>query len=237
VLLMHPVRQDAPSGESTLRSEMWDALRNVARMPVLRGLLLLEIVVSIVQINSVIITVFGREVLDVTPQGLGGLLAAPALGSVAALVGLLTFGHARRQGRFILLSGLVYAAGLVACGFAGMYAVVFGLLVAVGLTDGVMTVTRHAVLQLASPEGMRGRVMGVMGTITRGTGPVGEMQSGAVAGLLGPRLALVLAGTVLGAAAAVTALRNRSLWHFDRGSTVAEAPRPLVDDPGTPPAA
>jgi hypothetical protein len=202
------------TGDTSYRTDLFEGIRHVASAPVLRGLLLLEIVVGIVQINSVIITVFGRQVLDVSPEGLGGLLAAPAFGSVVALAGFMAFGHARRQGRFVLCCGLTYAAALLAFAAANNYLLVIAVLSTIGLLDGLMTVTRHTVMQLVSPPKMRGRIMGLMGTITRGTGPVGEMQSGVVAGLVGPRIALVIAGAALGAATLATAVTNRPLWRF-----------------------
>lgn len=202
--------------DTTYRADMFEGLKHVASAPVLRGLLLLEIVVGIVQINSVIITVFGREVLDVSPEGLGGLLAAPAFGSVVALAGFMAFGHARRQGRFVVLCAMVYSIALLVFASANDYQLVIAVLATIGLLDGLMTVTRHTVMQFVSPPQMRGRIMGLMGTITRGTGPVGEMQSGAVAALVGPRIALVIAGAVLGAAAIATAITNRELWRFRR---------------------
>jgi MFS family permease len=217
VTMMRPPALAHPGADDgSLWSEMWDSLRHLARAPVLSGLLLLEVVVSIVQINSVIITVFGREILDVAPEGLGGLLSAPAFGSVLAILGLLVLGHAHRQGRFVLVCGVAYAAALVALAGTGTYVLAFALLTFIGLMDGLMTVTRHSVMQLVSPAPMRGRVMGWMGTITRGMSPLGEVQSGAVSGIVGSPAALAAAGAVLGAAAGVTALTNRSLWRFRR---------------------
>jgi len=218
VALMRAAAPAHGRANGSLLSEMWESLRHLARAPVLSGLLLLEVVVSIVQINSVIITIFGREILDVGPEGLGGLLSAPAVGSVLALAGLLAFGHARRQGRFILVCCLAYAAALAVLAGAGGYPLAFGILAFIGLMDGLMTVSRHSVLQLVAPGAMRGRVMGWMGTITRGISPLGEMQSGTVAGLIGAGPALAAAGAVLAAAAGVTAAANRSLWRFRRAT-------------------
>jgi Transmembrane secretion effector len=224
VALIRSMRPVEPSESKSLVSDMWESLRYIARAPVLRGLLLLEIVVGIVQINSVIITVFGRQILDVGPEGLGGLLAAPALGAVLALFGLLGFGHAGRQGRFALVCGIVYSAALVLLAGSVGYALAFAVLTIIGLMDGFMTVTRHSILQLVAPGQMRGRIMGWMGTITRGVSPVGEMQSGFVSGLVGPSLALIAAGSVLGLAVTATAVSNRPLWRFRQQDAIAAQP-------------
>jgi len=229
VVLIRSMRPVELGESKSLASDMWESLRYIARAPVLRGLLLLEIVVGIVQINSVIITVFGREVLDVGPEGLGGLLAAPALGSVLALFGLLGFGHAGRQGRFVLVCGIVYSATLVLLAGSFGYVLGFTVLAVIGLMDGFMTVTRHSILQLVAPGQMRGRIMGWMGTITRGVSPLGEMQSGVVAGLLGPSSALLIAGSVLGLAVTATALTNRPLWRFRHDDLLAAEPDQGID--------
>lgn len=175
--LIRSMRPVEPSEPKSLASDMWEAFRHIARAPVLRGLLLLEIVVGIVQINSVIITVFGREVLDVGPEGLGGLLAAPAVGAVLALVGMLAFGHAGRQGRFVLVCGIVYSAALILLAESVQFALAFTVLAVIGFMDGFMTVTRHSILQLVAPGQMRGRIMGWMGTITRGISRWGRCRA------------------------------------------------------------
>lgn len=234
VVLIRKINPVEPGEPQSLASDMWEALRHIARAPVLRGLLLLEIVVGIVQINSVIITVFGREVLDVGPEGLGGLLAAPAVGAVVALFGMLALGHADRQGRFVLVSGIVYSVSLILLAESVQFALAFTVLAVIGLMDGFMTVSRHSVLQLVAPDQMRGRIMGWMGTITRGISPVGEMQSGTVSGLLGAGPALVIAGSVLGVAVTATALTNRPLWRFRHQDVLGAQPdqgiQPADDD-------
>jgi hypothetical protein len=83
-------------------------------------LLQMEIVFGLFSMNPVMI--IGRDVLGVGPEGLGGLLAAPAFGAVAGSAGLLILEQARRQGRFVILSTLAYCAALVAFTFSSSYA-------------------------------------------------------------------------------------------------------------------
>jgi hypothetical protein len=85
-------------------------------------LLQMEIVFGLFRMNPVMITIIGRDVLGVGPEGLGGLLAAPAFGAVAGSAGLLILEQARRQGRFVILSTLAYCAALVAFTFSSSYA-------------------------------------------------------------------------------------------------------------------
>jgi hypothetical protein len=83
---------------------------------------------------------------------------------------------------------------------------------------------------------MRGRVMGNMGTVTRGVSPLAETQSGALAGVMGGPLAIVTAGAALVVSAAVTARRNPALWRLRRTDLeLASHAPPDGADPGTRP--
>jgi hypothetical protein len=206
-----------PSG-SSFRGELFAGLRHIMAAPVLSGLLRMEIVFSVFQMNAVMITIIAREVLVVGPQGLGGLLAAPASGAILGLAGLLVVGHARRPGRFIVMCTIAYSLTLVAFASGQSYEVAFGALVLLGLLDSLVMATRHTVMQLAAPETMRGRVMANMGTVTRGFGPLAQTQSGILAGLIGPPLAVVVAAASLAVAAVNTARTNPALWEFHGGT-------------------
>jgi hypothetical protein len=81
---------------------------------------------------------------------------------------------------------------------------------------------------------MRGRVMGNMGTVTRGVSPLAETQSGALAGVMGGPLAIVTAAVALVVSAGVTARRNPALWRLRRTDLEPTTPaQPDGTDPGT----
>jgi MFS family permease len=206
-----------PGIRSSFRGDLVEGLRHIVRAPVLSGLVMLELAYGLFAMNPVMITIVGREVLGVGPEGLGGLLSAPALGSIFGIGWLLIFGHRSRFGRFSLMCTFGYAAALVALALARDYVVCFGILAIVGLLDVLVTITRNSVLQLAAPPEMRGRVMANVGIVTRGIGPVAETQSGLVTSLLGPSLAIVAAAIALASTAAAVARRNEALWLLSVG--------------------
>ena len=213
--MSHIPRADPVAG-STFRGELMEGLRHILASPLLSGLLKLEIVFGLFQLNPVLITIVGREVLRVGPEGLGGLLSAPALGAMVGIALLLAFGQARRQGRFVVVCLLGYSAILVAFAFSRNYQLTVLVLATAGLLETIETVTRHNVLQLAAPGRMRGRVMANMGTVVRGTTPLAQTQSGTLVGLVGPTFAVLAASGALAIAAGVTARRNMALWRFSR---------------------
>ena len=220
---MRPTPYSTSATAMSFRSEMAEGLRYIMSAPVLSGILKLEIVFSLFEMNPAMIAIIGREILDVGPRAMGLLLAAPALGSFVAISWLLYAQRMSRQGRLSLSSTLAYACVLVLLVFSPNYILSFIALACIGMLEVLLTVTRNTVMQLAAPEHMRGRVMANMATVSRGFGPLAETQSGLTATLLGPSISVLVAAGVVGLAAGLTAIFNRELWRFsldkERGSS------------------
>lgn len=215
VLLMRPTPLALPVRPTTLREQLMEGLHFIAVSRVMTGLLRLEVVVSIFQVNAVMITIVAQEVLGGGPVQLGLLLSAPALGALSAVVALVAFGPSERQGRLVVISGVVYGIAVVGFGLGLAFPLAFALLTVAGAADATMTVSRQSIMQLGAPPEMRGRVMGTMAVVTRGASPLAETQSGTLAGLLGPTPASAVAGAALVTASLLT-FANRPLWNFKR---------------------
>lgn len=222
----------------SFRNEMFEGLNYIRRTPVLRGLLRLEAVFSVFSVNAVIITVIATEVLHVGPEGLGGLLAADALGALIGVGSVLLLGQPARQGRFSILSTFAYAASLVVFAFSRNYVLSFVALAVSGITDVFTAVTRMTIMQLTAPPQMRGRLMANMRIVTGGLGPLAETQSGVLASLVGGPMAVIGAVGALILAASWTARANPAFWRFSRHEVVeqldeevdGQSPVPAVRD-------
>ncbi len=222
VVLMRNV-PDAPRGiAASFRNELMEGLHYIRRTPLLRGLMRLEVVSNIFAINTVIITIVGRQVLDVGPEGLGGLLAADALGSIIGVAGVLVVGQPTRQGRFSVLCTLGYCGVMVVFALSPWYAMSFVALATSGVMDVLTAVTRNTIMQLSAPGHLRGRLMANMRVITGGIGPLAETQSGFSASLLGGPLALGVAAFALALAAGWTARSSPAFWTFSRDEPAPE---------------
>jgi MFS family permease len=222
LVAMRNVAPQAAGRDTSFVTELREGLGYIRRTKVLSGLLRLEIVFGAFQANPVIIAIIGREVLHVGPEGLGGLLSAPALGALAGLGCLLIFGHTQRPGRFVVICQWIYSAALVAFALSTQYLLSFVLLAATGFLDILETVTRLSIAQLAAPGRMRGRVMANMRTVTGGVGPMAQTQSGILADAIGGPAALVVAALALATSATTTVWTNRPLWRFTVDEVRAE---------------
>ncbi len=222
LVAMRNVPPQAAVLKASFAGELREGMRYMRRTSILSGLLRLEIVFGAFQVNPVIVAIVGREVLNVGPEGLGGLLAAPALGAIGGLGCLLIFGHTRRPGRFVVLLQCLYSGALVLFALSTSYALSFILLAATGFLDVLETVTRLSIAQLAAPANMRGRVMSNMRTVTGGIGPLSQTLYGVMAALVGGPAALAVAAVALVTSATTSVRTNRPLWRFSIDDAMAE---------------
>ena len=158
---------------------------------------------------------FIKEILHYGPEGFGILRAAPALGAVC--VGLWMARHPPERGAGRLLLAAVAGFGLCIIGFGlSRYFWLSALfLLMSGLCDGVSVVLRSTILQLATPDEMRGRVSAINGIFIGSSNELGAFYAGSMARLLGLVPAVVLGGFVTLGVVGVTSLKAPKLRRLD----------------------
>ena len=154
---------------------------------------------------------FIQEILHYGPEGLGILRAAPALGAVAVGIWLARHPLDRHAGRILLLSVVGFGLCMVGFGLSGAFWLSASFLLLSGVCDGVSVVTRSTIMQLATPDHMRGRVSSINGLFVGSSNEIGAFYAGSMARLLGLVPAVVLGGCVTMGVAAVTAWRAPEL--------------------------
>ena len=161
---------------------------------------------------------FIKEILHYGPEGLGILRAAPALGAVAMGVWLARHPLDRHAGRILLYAVVGFGLCMVGFGLSTAFWLSAGFLLLSGVCDGVSVVARSTIMQLATPDHMRGRVSSINGLFVGSSNEIGAFYAGSMARLLGLVPAVVLGGCVTMCVAAVTAWRAPRLrdLHFSQ---------------------
>lgn len=160
---------------------------------------------------------FIHDILQRGPEALGILRAAPALGAVAVGLWLARFPIDRNAGRILLWAVAGFGVSIIGFGLSReLWLSAFFLLLS-GLCDGVSVVVRSTILQLATPDGMRGRVSSINGIFIGSSNELGAFYAGSMARLLGLVPAVVLGGCVTLGVVAATAWRAPRLRRLHMG--------------------
>jgi hypothetical protein len=143
---------------------------------------------------TALLPMFARDILHVGPQGLGLLRSAPAAGALLVSIILTRWPLRRRVGRTLLIAVALFGACMVTFGLSTSFALSLAALAVSGGADMVSVVVRQTLVQLETPNAMRGRVGAVNAVFIGASNQLGEFESGATAALLGPVGSVVAGG-------------------------------------------
>jgi len=170
---------------------------------VLLGAISLDLFAVLLGGATALLPIYARDILHTGPQGLGLLRAAPAAGALLMSLVLLRFPLQRHVGHKLLGAVAIFGLATVAFGVSSHFGLSLLALAVTGAADNVSVVTRLTLMQLETPDDMRGRVSAVNSIFIGASNQLGEFESGATAALFGPVGSVVLGGvgTLLIAAA------------------------------------
>ena len=188
---LRPIRRDPDplSWQSVLAG-----LRFVFRTELILATITLDLFAVLLGGATALLPVFAKDILHVGPAGLGWLRAAPSLGALLMAVMLAHRPPLRRAGRSLLWAVGGFGAATVVFGFSTDPYLSFAMLFLTGALDNVSVVVRHTLVQVLTPDAMRGRVSAVNTIFIGSSNELGEFESGLAARFFGPVAAVVLGG-------------------------------------------
>ncbi len=230
VLTLPPPPTGRQSGSRQSSGAVRDLLSGVAfinREPVFKFLISMTFFNSFFGMSFVaLMPIFARDILEVGASGQGVLLSVSGVGSLLTTLWIGSRGSPRRIGLF--LTGGAVMFGTAICAFAltseylGSYPLAVGIIFFLGVFNSMYMISIQSTLQLMTPDHMRGRVMGFYG-MTWSIFPLGAMQAGAVANVIGAPFAVVVGGAAVAAFALGPALLNARIRRLDTGATLRPA--------------
>ena len=143
---------------------------------------------------TALLPIFAKDILHVGPWGLGLLRAAPAAGALLMSGVLTRWPLDRRVGRTMLAAVAVYGLCMMVFGLSTSFVLSMAVLAVSGGADMVSVVVRQTLVQLETPNHMRGRVSAVNSVFIGASNQLGEFESGATAALIGPVGSVVAGG-------------------------------------------
>lgn len=194
LMTIRPIRRSMITGDARPWQQMLDGLRYVRRNRLVFGAISLDLFAVLLGGATAMLPVYARDILHVGAEGLGHLRAAPALGAV--FVALWFAWRPLRQdvGTKLLIGVAIFGAATIGFGVSRDMTLSLAMLVVLGAADMLSVYVRQSLIQIYTPDDMRGRVGAVSTLFVSGSNELGEAESGFLAALIGPVAAVVAGG-------------------------------------------
>ena len=190
------IQQDRPARpiEAPTPGALYAGVGFVRRNPTILGTISLDLFAVLLGGATALLPIYASDILHTGPWGLGVLRAAPAVGSLLMTLALSRWPISRRVGLRMFQAVIVFGAATVLFALSTEIWLSLLALLVMGASDTVSVVIRMSLVQLATPDEMRGRVSAVNSVFIGASNQLGEFESGASAAWLGPVASVVLGG-------------------------------------------
>jgi MFS family permease len=218
LLLMAKIRLPASSipPRSASLTTLLEGFRFIWRSKLILGSISLDLFAVLLGGAVALLPVYAREILYVGASGLGVLRSAPAIGAVAMAITMAHFPFRRRAGLTMLCCVFGFGVLTIVFGISRSFAVSLVALILLGACDMVSVIVRQTLVQIATPDQMRGRVSAVSGIFIGASNELGGFESGVTAQWFGTVPAVVLGGIGTITVVLLWSWRFPALRHADR---------------------
>lgn len=195
-LLLYKLKQKPPgiTAERKTLEAVAEGLKYVFKTKEVLGALTLDLFAVLFGGAVAMVPVYAKDILHVGPIGFGWLNAATDIGSITMVIALTLNPLKKKQGIKLLLAVTGFGICIIIFGLSKFYWLSFLALVAGGIFDGVSVVVRGNIMQLKTPDELRGRVMSVNSMFINSSNEIGQFESGAAAKLMGVIPSVVFGG-------------------------------------------
>lgn len=199
----------------SIKESLQVGLRFVFNDKVVLGALSLDMIAVLFGGAVAIFAVFAKDVLNAGPQGFGILNASLSLGSILTMLATTYLPITKNTGKKLLIAVFGFGLAMIVFGLSKIFILSVIALFIAGIFDGISMVIRQTILQLKTPDEMRGRVGAVNSMFVGSSNELGALESGIAAKILGAPLAVALGGTLTLITALTIGFKNASLRKLD----------------------
>ena len=182
-------------GEPIMQS-LKEGVRFVFKTKAILGALSLDMIAVLFGGAVALLPVFAQDILEVGSEGFGVLRAAPAVGAFITMLITAYIPISKNAGLKLLAAIFGFGVCIIVFGLSSIFWISVVALFFSGVTDGVSMVIRQTILQLKTPDHMRGRVSSVNSMFVGSSNELGAFESGVTAKLMGTVTAVVFGGTM-----------------------------------------
>lgn len=187
-----------PAQRSRGQSQSWQTLvagfSYVRNQKIVLGAISLDMFAVLLGGAIALMPVFARDVLELGPWGLGLLRASPGIGAIGMAIYLASRPVRRHAGRAMFMAVGIFGAATMVFGLSTSLPLSMAALITMGASDMISVYVRQSLVQLWTPDELRGRVSAVNMVFIGASNELGEFRAGVMASLIGPVAAVVIGG-------------------------------------------
>ncbi|MEP2278753.1 MFS transporter, partial [Maribacter sp.] len=211
-------------GEPVFQS-LREGLTFVFKTRAVLGALTLDMIAVLFGGAVALLPIFAQDILHVGSEGFGVLRAAPAVGAALTMLGSTRFPLHKNAGKKLLIAVFGFGVCMIIFGLSTYFWLSVIALFLSGAVDGVSMIIRQTILQLKTPDNMRGRVASVNSMFVGSSNELGAFESGLTAKLMGTVTAVVFGGTMTLLTVGLTAIVSPKFRKLDLQKDVEDHER------------
>ena len=222
-LELDPSPRTGPGPDRSWRA-VGEGMRFVRRTPAVLASMTLDMFAVVFASAVALLPVYAREILEVGPQGYGLLRASMGIGAFSMALVLLIARPFERPGRALLVAVAIFGLATLAFGLSNSFPLSVAAFVLAGMADQVSMTTRSVILQLSTPDELRGRVSAVNMIFIGASNELGDAESGFLASITSATFSVVAGALACLGVTALIGLRVPELarWRASVGAPSRE---------------
>jgi MFS family permease len=188
------IERAAPAREPVSLRSIFAGIDYIRSRPEILGAISLDLFAVLLGGATALLPVYAKDILLTGPWGLGLLRSAPAVGALVMSVALVRFPLQRRVGKIMFLAVAIFSMATIVFALSTSFVLSLCALVVLGAADMISVVIRQSLVQIRTPDEMRGRVSAVNAMFIGTSNQLGEFESGATAAWFGVVPAVLIGG-------------------------------------------
>ncbi len=164
--------------------------------PLLPGIFLLDIGVTVVSFYRQLFPIFAAQLYGLGASGTGFLNSANAIGGIVGTLAVFYAARFSRKGLLVLGATIVYALFLIAFGINRSFPVGLAIVGVLGLTDSMTVTVRQAIVQLVTPDKLLGRIASIRTFAANAANNIGQVEVGMLSGAIGAGHTMLIGGAL-----------------------------------------
>jgi MFS family permease len=215
-MIMVKMERTAPARMPLDLKTLFSGVVFILHQKVVLGAILLDMLAVLLGSVMALLPIFARDIYVIGPLGFGILRAAPAVGAIVTGLVLARWPVSDRVGRVMFITVTIFGIGTILFGLAPNFIVATAAMAVIGASDTISVVIRQTMVQLRTPDDMRGRVYAVNSMAVITSNQFGDFRAGAAASLFGTIPSVLIGGVCILVVVLISRLIFVELYAADR---------------------